>query len=207
MLGNTLDRWGSISKALHWTIVLLILMEVPVGFVMAATYGAAFGDEQIRVVHDTLAQVHNTIGFLVLSLIALRLFWRVRQPVPRLSGALATYQRGLARFTHWAFYALLIVIPLSGWSALSVLGDTERFGVTPIWLFGWDVMPAILPQQPFDAPFGYGFVASIHRYAIYTGAVLLSLHIVAALWHHLTRNDGILLRMWPGTTGAERPTD
>ena len=204
MLRNSTERWGSLSKALHWTIVLLILMEVPVGFVMAATYGASFRDEQVRTVHDVLAQVHHTNGFLILSLVAARLFWRARNPVPGLPATMASQQRWLARFTHWTFYGLLILIPLSGWSALSVLGDTEQFGETHMWLFGWDVMPTILPQRPLDDPLGYGFVAAIHRYAIYTGGALLSLHVLAALWHHLLRRDGILLRMWPGTTGAEQ---
>ena len=204
MLRNTTDRWGSLTKTLHWTIALLIAFEVPVGFLMAATYGAGFRDEDVKVVHVILAQVHYTIGFAVLLLVALRLFWRKRNPVPALPPRQSAYQRWLARVNHWAFYILLVLIPLSGWSAISVLGDTAQFGVTPIWLFGWDIMPAILPQRPLDDPFGYGFVASIHRYGIYVGGALLALHVLAALWHHLLRRDGILLRMWPGTSGTEQ---
>ncbi len=201
MLGNSAERWGSISKVLHWSTVVLIAFEVPIGFLMAYTYGAAFRDEQVRVVHVLLAQIHYTIGFTVLLLVAVRVIWRLRNPVPVLPVMHAAYRRWLARGNHWAFYLLMVLIPLSGWSAISVLGDTERFGDTPIWLFGWDIMPAILPQRPFDDPHGYGFVASIHRYAIYVGGTLLGLHVLAALWHHLVRRDGILLRMWPGTEG------
>ena len=204
MLANSDQRWGSVTKTLHWGMVLLIAFEVPIGFLMAATYGAAFRDAQVKVVHVLLAQIHYTIGFAVLLLIAVRLLWRRRYAVPGLPSQQAGYQRRLARANHWAFYLLLVVIPLSGWSAISVLGDTERFGETPIWLFGWDVMPAILPQRPFDDPFGYGFVAAVHRYALYLGGVLLTLHVLAALWHHLVRRDGVLLRMWPGTTGADQ---
>lgn len=204
MLENSTAQWGSVTKALHWGIVVLIAFEVPIGFLMAVTYGAAFRDPQVKAVHVLLAQIHYTIGFTVLLLLGLRLFWRLRSPVPMLPRLQAAYQRWLARGNHWAFYVLMLVVPLSGWAAISVLGDTERFGETPIWLFGWDVMPAILPQRPFDDPFGYGFVAMIHRYAIYIGGALLALHVLAALWHHLVRRDGILLRMWPGTTGTEQ---
>ena len=201
MLSNSAQRWGSLSKALHWAMALLILIEVPVGFVMAYTYGPSFRDADVRALHVTLAQVHHTNGFLILLLVGLRLLWRIRQPVPDLP--LHVYQRALARLTHGIFYGLLILIPLSGWMAISVLGDTERFGETPLWLFGWDVVPPIAPQRPLDDPFGYGFVASIHRYAIYAGGGLLALHVLAALWHHLVSRDGILLRMWPGTRGRE----
>jgi cytochrome b561 len=182
-------------------MVLLIAFEVPIGFLMAATYGAAFRDPQVRVIHVLLAQIHYTIGFSLLLLVAVRLLWRVRHPVPMLPRVQAAYQRWLARGNHWAFYLLLILIPLSGWSAISVLGNTERFGDAPIWLFGWNIVPPILPQRPLEDPFGYGFVASIHRYAIYVGGALLALHVLAALFHHLVRRDGILLRMWPGTSG------
>jgi len=26
---------------------------------------------------------------------------------------------------------------------------------------------------------------------------LIGLHVLAALWHHFARSDGVLLRMWP----------
>jgi len=103
----------------------------------------------------------------------------------------------VARLTHGFLYALLFLLPLSGWAANSVLGDTERFGVTELWFFAWDIMPPLLPQLPLDHQFGYGFFATIHRYAIYTGGGILSLHIIAALWHHFVQKDNILSRMWP----------
>ena len=117
MLGNTTDRWGSLAKALHWAIALLIAFEVPVGFLMAATYGAGFRDEEVKVIHVILAQVHYTIGFTVLLLVAVRLFWRRRNPVPTLPAQQSAYQRWLARGNHWAFYLLLVLVPLSGWSS------------------------------------------------------------------------------------------
>ncbi len=69
--------------------------------------------------------------------------------------------------------------------------------MTEIWFFVWDVVPPIMPQFPLEHPLGYGTFATIHRYAIYTGGVILSLHLLAAIWHHFLRKDNILLRMWP----------
>ena len=50
-----------------------------------------------------------------------------------------------------------------------------------MWFFAWDILPPILPQLPLDHTFGYVFFANIHRYALYAGGVILSLHILAAL--------------------------
>jgi cytochrome b561 len=205
MRGNTQSKWGSQAKSLHWLIALMILVEVPVGFVMAYTYGASFKDENMLVLHNLMAQIHITNGLCILILVLYRLSWRFRNTTPGLPVALQTYQRWLARLTHATLYGLLILMPLSGWAANSVLGNTEQFGATELWFFAWDIVPPILPQLPLDHRFGYGFFASIHRYALYTGGVVLGLHVLAALWHHVLRKDNILLRMWPaGMLAAER---
>ena len=198
MTNSALEPWNSRAKWLHWLIAFMILLEVPVGFVMAYTYGLKFTDpDGVGKLHVLMAQIHITNGFLILILVTYRLTWRFRNPVPGLPASLRTFQKLLAKATHTFLYVLLFVLPLSGWAANSVLGDTERFGVTELWFFAWDIMPPLLPQLPLDHPFGYGFFASIHRYAIYTGGVILSLHILAAIWHHFVQRDYVLMRMWP----------
>jgi cytochrome b561 len=205
MQENTDTRWGSRAKWLHWLIAFMILMEVPVGFIMAQTYGAKFNDNPLAGLHILMAQIHITNGFCILALVAYRLTWRFKNPAPGLPASLETYQRWLARLTHTFLYTLLFLMPLSGWAANSVLGDSEQFGVTELWFLAWNIMPPILPQLPLDHQFGYTFFAKIHRYALYTGGVVLSLHLLAAIWHHFVRKDNILLRMWPaGATEAER---
>ncbi len=202
---NTETAWGTRAKSLHWLIAFMILVEVPVGFVMAYTYGAQFTNENMAKLHNVMAQIHITNGLLILLLVTYRLTWRFRNPVPGLPASLETYQRWLARLTHGFLYVLLFTMPLSGWAANSALGDTEQFGVTEIWFFAWNIVPPIVPQLPLEHPFGFSFFASIHRYALYTGGVILSLHLLAAIWHHFVRKDNILLRMWPaGAVEAER---
>jgi cytochrome b561 len=194
---NTESTWGSRAKLLHWLIALLILVGVAAGFVMASTYGASFENEDIMALHNLTAQVHITIGLSILLLVTYRLSWRFKNPVPTLPASLLTYQKWLARLTHIAIYGLLFILPLSGWAANSVLGDTESFGVTEIWFFVWDIVPPILPQLPMDDSFGYPFFAKIHHYALNVGGGILALHVIAAFWHHLLRKDNVLLRMWP----------
>lgn len=195
---HTAQVWSSRAKWLHWLTAFMILVEVPVGFVMAQTYGLKFSDpDGLGKLHLLLAQIHITNGFLILILVTYRLTWRFKNPKPDKPPSLAAYQKVLARLTHAFLYALLFLMPLSGWAANSVLGDSEQFGVTELWFFGWDIMPPILPQLPLDHTFGYTFFAQIHRYALYTGGVILGLHILAAVWHQFVNKDNVLRRMWP----------
>ena len=132
--------WGSRAKWLHWLIAFMILVEVPVGYVMSTTYGASFKDETMLGLHNLMAQIHITNGVLILALVSYRLSWRFRNPAPDLPASLAAYQKIVARLTHGFLYALLFIMPLSGWAANSVLGDSPQFGETELWFFAWDIV-------------------------------------------------------------------
>jgi cytochrome b561 len=141
--------------------------------------------------HTLFSQIHHTNGFLILLLAIGRLGWRLLGPQPRRAGRFP-FQNALSFGTHALLYGLLLLLPFSGWAALSV------YGLAPIWLFDLKgVAPPILPVQPLTSTFGYGFFAHIHLYGAYVGAALLSVHVLAALWHHWIVKDNVLLGMWP----------
>jgi cytochrome b561 len=171
-------------------MVILIIAEIPAGFLMSYTYGLALKNPAIVPLQTFASQIHHTIGFTLLALAAGRLTWRLLQsqrPAP-----LGRFYLLSSRFVQPCLYLLLFLLPLSGWSALSV------YGLAPIWMFGWQgVVPPLLPKLPYDSPYGYGFFAHIHIYGLWAGAALLSLHVTAALWHHFIRKDGLLVRIWP----------
>jgi cytochrome b561 len=182
------------------------VIEVPAGFLMAYTYAPGLSNEAVQKLHFLLGQIHHTNGFLILLLAGFRLAWRYRNRVPQLPSSFGKAQKALARGTHIVLYGLLFLLPLSGWLALSVLADSVEFGPTHIWFFTTDgLIPRIASPLAFDHPYGYSFFAGIHIYLLYASVVFLGGHVLAALWHHLVRRDGILLRMWPGTTGKEDP--
>lgn len=190
-LRNTTERWGKVSKLLHWSIALLILVQVPLGFVMGHFHGKTFTDPSVLPLTHTLSMFHNTIGFLVLILAAIRLGWRVSQPSPEIPASLATYQRWLAHATHAFLYALLFIAPLSGWATLSAYGEW------PIYLFVWDdIVPPIVDKLPLSDPNGFDLYSTIHKLCYQVGGALLALHIAAAVWHQKVMKDGLLSRMW-----------
>ena len=195
LLKNSHDTWGAVARGFHWGIVFLIILQVPLGFYMVEvyeTYTETYAEDQLPLVLRT-NQVHHTIGLVVLLLASLRMSWRLANPTPGLPPALATYQRVLARATHVFLYVLMFIYPLTGWAALSAYE-----GEFPIYFFGWDSVPRIVPQVAEGSTFDYEFFGDIHKLLWKIGAGVLGLHMVGALWHQFVANDGVLERMWRG---------
>lgn len=194
MLRNTATAWGLPARLFHWVMAAMIAVQVPLGFRMNAVYNeltANGGGDWGQLL--TISQIHHTMGFLILILAAARLAWRTTGPTPGMPAGFAAYQRMLARLTHVFLYALLFLFPLSGWAALSAYE-----GEFPIYFFGFDGMPRIVPQADgTHAP--YEFYAEIHETCWKVGAGILGLHVAGALWHHFVLRDNVLTRMWRGS--------
>jgi len=197
VLRNNLKSWGWLSRSLHWAVVLFIAIQIPVGFWLVDAYDVykeAYDDDTMVM---RLSMVHNTIGFLVLIIVSIRLPWRLANPTPELPQVLVSYRRFLARLTHIFLYVLMIIYPLSGWSALSAY-EFEF----PIFFFGWDNVPGIVPSVAEGEMFDYPFFAKIHRSLWRIGGVILGLHVTAALWHQFVAKDGVLRRMLKGSASG-----
>jgi cytochrome b561 len=193
MLRNSPARWGLVTRVLHWGMALMIAVQVPLGFAMVDAYDAWLAGHGDSGPVMTLSRAHNTVGFLILILVLVRLSWRAGNPTPELPPSLAAYQRFAARATHAALYALLVVFPLTGWAALSAYD-----GEFPIFFFGWDNVFRIVPQASEGSVLTSDLFGEIHETCWKIGAGILALHVGAALWHEYVRRDGVLTRMWRG---------
>ncbi len=168
----------------------MVLVQVPAGYLMSYTYGLAVHDAAVQPLQTLMSQIHHTLGLLILLLLPARLAWRLSGPAPGFDADVPAYRPVLARLTHALFYGLMLVLPLSGWAAVSMVAGT------PIWLFGAQVPPILPPMNP-SSPFGYTLYAHAHMYAAWFGGLLLLLHVGAAVWHHAVRKDDVFRRMWP----------
>ncbi len=187
---NTAVRYGTVAMTLHWLIALLIIGNLCSGIFLANIM------DDDNPLHFTFIQMHKSIGLTVLMLSVLRLLWRLVNPVPPLPPGMSLPLRIAARGTHYLFYFLIIAIPLSGWAWAS--SSTTGIPTFYFGLFQW-------PNIPFlaDLPHGAKIANShmfhgYHVYLAYSTAVLLVLHVGAALYHHYQRRDEVLKRMWPG---------
>jgi cytochrome b561 len=173
-LGYTL-----VARVLHWVTAVLVLLQLPLGIVIANQWGGPL--------QDPLYYAHKSIGALIIPLIVARLTYRLTHRPPPLPGDIPLVQRLAAKVTHWALYALLIVQPLLGWMGTSAYP-------APVPFFGlFDLPPLLAPNRALSEQ-----LLSVHRLVGFTIAALAALHIGAALFHHFVRQDRVLLRMISG---------
>lgn len=203
-LESPVTHWNRAARLLHWGTALAILVEVPVGFAMAWTYGAK--GESAAAVHLRASQAHHTLGLLLIAAVAIRLIWRLSHPAPPLPRGTGAAQKLAARGVQALLYALLLALPLTGWAALSSMAAGAGYPAPEMWFFTHDgfgpggVIPHIVTPKPWNSPglLTYGTFARAHVWLLIGGAVVLAAHIAGALWHHFVKRDGVLARMIGG---------
>ena len=171
-------RWGAVSQAIHWLVVLLVLAMAILGLTMVE-------------LPNTPATVkwyalHKSIGLTILVLMVLRLAWRLHAGAPPPVAGTPRWQARAATLTHGLLYALLFAMPLSGW----VINASSGF---PLHWFGLFSVPQFGGRD--DAL--YALAKGWHE-ALFWALVVLALgHAFAALWHHVFQRDATLARMLP----------
>ncbi|MEI4260253.1 cytochrome b [Roseovarius sp. D0-M9] len=167
------------ARTIHWTMAILILSTIPVGFLMVQS-----GLE--RTLQNALFIYHKNLGVLLLLLVVLRIGYRLWNPPPPLPTDLPRWQARAAGFSHLGLYVLMVVMPVAGYVRV-------RAGDFPIETLDAMGVPALVP--PSDAVADVAKL--VHEYAAYALTALVIVHISAALYHAAIRRDGVFSRMWP----------
>jgi cytochrome b561 len=178
LVRNTSSRWGPVSQLLHWVVVALVITQLILGPLAAAL---PLGMHKLAM----LAR-HKSIGITILMLAIVRLLWRALSPAPQLPVTLAPYERKLARFTHAALYALLFILPLSGW----IMSSARNFAVS--WFGLFQLPDLVSPDRHL-----YEFMVRAHLTLAWVLGIIAALHALAALRHHFILKDDVLRRMLP----------
>jgi cytochrome b561 len=169
-------HYHPVAKTLHWLMSILIIGLLALGLYM---HELPLSPKKLE-----LYSWHKWFGVTVFMLVWLRLAWRMAHPAPPPPAGLSPLLKNIARAAHVLLYALMVLIPLSGWLMSSAKGfQTVWFGVLPI--------PDVLPR---DKELG-DLLEEIHEGL--NAALMLTLggHVVAALWHHFVLKDDTLKRM------------
>jgi len=178
--GNAGDLTYTLAaRRFHWWTVLLVATQVPLGLFMVR-YGAATDFAEPT---GKLYDAHKLVGLLILLVALARLAYRLAHGAPADEPTLEAWQRRVSHLTHWAIYALLIVVPSLGWLAISYYGPFEPFGLR---------LPVLAAQDDAKATQAFHW----HRLAAYALIFFVGMHVGAALFHYLIRRDGVLRRMW-----------
>ncbi len=171
------DHFTPTQRVLHWLMAVCILAMLFIGVGMVST---------VTPKYLTLVAIHKPLGIAILVLALLRLFTRFRAGAPALPSDLPEPVKLAAKLSHVLLYALMIAMPLLGWSMLSAAGY-------PVDLGGGFRLPAIAPQS--DAL--HTVLWNAHRSLAFVFFAVILLHIAAALFHALVRRDGVFEAMSP----------
>lgn len=167
------DHYSRVARWLHWTMGLLIVGNLIGGLA-----------------HDVNAQLiiplHKATGILILALAVVRIIWRMLNPAPPLPAGMSVWERALASFTHAILYALMVLIPLSGW----VMSSASRFPISFYGLFDVPKFAVVKDSTLYDISH------EGHEILAFAMIALLLIHVGAALRHHFVLKDGLLARMW-----------
>lgn len=187
-------RYDRVAISLHWLIAFMILGLLAAGFIMT-------GLDHADPLKYQLYQLHKSFGITVLALSLVRLAWRLAHPKPAMPETMKAWESFAAHAAHWAFYGLMIGMPMAGWLGVSAspLGIPTRifnlFTLPHLPVYSGSV--ADIPPGDSSAHTVSESLFEIHAALAWCIIVLLALHIGAALKHHFVVKDDVLLRMTP----------
>jgi cytochrome b561 len=178
-LRNSEDSWGAVARGLHWLVAVLVLAQFVIGSVA----------EEMKLTPAKLDLFvwHKSIGVTILALAVLRLLWRLANPPPAMPAGTPRWEQRLAALGHWALYALIFVVPISGW----LVSDASR-----VPFKAYFVLP--MPDLIATSRSLQEAAEEVHEVLTMTLLVVVIVHIAAALRHHFLLHDNVLRRMLTG---------
>lgn len=206
---NTLEAYGGVSMLFHWVtaaafitsyviVYYVIWLVDPETSIKPPLFGVMPNADRVVPILNLHWVLGLTIGFLVLP----RLLWRVLGTMPaHVSGSRREHLAADA--AHWALYALLVLMPVTGYMTTY---DPTNFGLFVIpacrdtafaeWIRS---LFALNTKELEDVMWtAHSFLGK------WVAVALVVLHVGAALTHHFIRKDAVLRRMLPARPRAAR---
>ena len=175
---ESVNRYPPSMRRLHWAIFVLVLT----GYVLGNIFDLFPRRSPERL---NILGAHYLVGIAVLLLTLPRFWLRKQHGAPPIVPPLDRWANLLARLTHFALYAFLLIQPLLGIATLQIGGKS-------ISLFGVTLLPSFVATP--NRELGHWF-EDIHVTVAEVFYWVIGLHILAALWHHFGRRDDTLKRM------------
>ncbi|GGD78879.1 cytochrome b [Caballeronia grimmiae] len=167
-------RFSPLQRALHWIMAVCILAMLFIGVGMVST---------VKPDYLTLVSIHKPLGIVILILGLIRLAVRIVRGAPPLPADMPEPMKLAAHLSHYAFYALMIALPLIGYGMLSAADF-------PVVVFGVH-LPSLLPHSNSL----HSLLWNAHRFLALCFFALIVVHLAAALFHALIRRDGVFQAM------------
>ncbi|MGB7932066.1 MAG: cytochrome b [Gammaproteobacteria bacterium] len=171
MLINSADRYGLVSRLLHWLMALLILAMIGIGAYMTDLDK----EDPLRTQFYTM---HKEIGVTILALALLRILWILASRPPVLPAALQRWEVILARSTTGLLYLLMLATPIAGFLMTNASGK-------PVSYFGLFDLPLLIRENQ-DL---HEILEEVHIYLAFTILALVALHALGAIKHRFIDKD------------------
>ena len=180
-LRNSSTEYGSLAKTLHWLLAIGIFALLYLGLEQA---GMERGDEK-----DRIRFIHASIASITLILMTVRLAWRFMNDTPAHPDGMPGWQRVSSSIVHWGLYISVFVQLLAG----AMVVGTGGSGIPVFSLFS-------IPLPVAENHDAHEWWEGVHEFAWKPLAVLLTVHVLAALYNHFIVKNDVLRRM---TVGAK----
>jgi cytochrome b561 len=181
------DRYSRPAIILHWLIAAGIVANI-----LLIWSTNLVSDEAERPLIDT----HKSIGITVLGLAILRLLWRIGHKPPPLP-PYTVWERQLSRAVHWSLYALMFIMPLSGWAHDSAWKAAAQHPLKLFFVIPWFRWGAIQNLDPATKESLHSLFGAIHTSFSYVLYALFVVHVAGALKHQFIDRQPSLERMLP----------
>lgn len=170
-------RYDLVQIFLHWAISLLLVAAI-----VDIWIANSLERGELR---TTLFFLHRSFGTTIFALTLVRLGWRLTHAVPPPPASVPVWQQQAGAATHWLLYALVLVMPITGYLSSALLGHP----VTYFFLFDLPALPEMKPAAK-----SLGRIHELLQWAVYA---IVALHAAAAFRHHFVLGDGLIRRMLP----------
>jgi cytochrome b561 len=170
LVKNEANRYGIMSRLLHWTIGILFISLIPLGiFTSMIPENAPF--------RLSYYVIHKTIGVTLFILVLIRIAWNMFSQRPALNSSLKERDAKLAHRAHLTLYFIMLAVPVTGFMMTSYHGYGTYF-------YFWEFPP---PVEESDIYIAWGL---FHKYLLpYLIYIVLGAHVLGALKHHFIDRD------------------
>ena len=168
-----------IQKIIHWLMSILIMLDL----VIAQKFG---GDMELWDRLESRVD-HATAGMIVAFLFILRIILRYRYGAPSLPSTMPVWQTYMAKAGHYGLYFLMGLLIISGIT-------TANFTTDPIIVFGLINLSSEVNNVEI-----FNLIRGVHEFATNAIIALISIHILAAIYHHFIVKDDTtknMLKFW-----------
>jgi len=189
-LKNTAEAYGSIAKWFHWVTALLFFASY-----CTIYYREWFAESELE--NWSTIQLHLSIGITLGGLVTLRIIWRFLNRSPEREPG-TKLQHIAVQIGHYTLYAIMIIMPITGYLSIADYLSSGRGSITYFLLFDITSFKGI---QIFNL-LGFSLEALedpadfIHSYlGTWVVWLLILGHISAALYHHFIKKDKTIYKM------------